>query len=80
MDPEPNGVANAVFAARRTGAREGKHMTVAGPGERGQRQRGTFRAGSLLQSRDPARDSAAVFVVRLSELAVQRRFFVEKDK
>ncbi|SPF37900.1 hypothetical protein SBA1_190032 [Candidatus Sulfotelmatobacter kueseliae] len=32
------------------------------------------------QFRDPARDPAAVFLVRFAELAAQRGFFVEEDE
>ena len=35
---------------------------------------------SLSESRNPARDGAAVFVVRRAELAMERGFLVENDK
>src|SRR5258708_21879438 len=41
---------------------------------------GDTTARSLSESRDPPRNSSAVFFVRLSELPEQRGFFVEKDK
>jgi hypothetical protein len=68
-------------------------MTVAGARERGQRER---KAGGVLtlrkdttarqlktslpKARDPARDGAAIFVVGLSELPVQRGFLVDNHK
>src|SRR5712671_2181854 len=68
------------FAARGVGrVPEGKHMTVAGARERGQRK-DAVPADSLAEPWNPPRHGAEISQVRIPELPAQCGFLVEEHK